>query len=222
LHEYFQKILSQIRNNRYRIRDACLSLTGILLFAGFIHHSFPLLMIAIAGVTGAGIAIGFSIRSIPIPFALGIDKLNRRILLYCLPAALLGIVLGVFARHRFELSLVPKGLTRVAMVAPLIGSAEELVFRGYMQGLIRPLGRVFSIVFAAAAHTGYKVLVILTFSGPLQFDYSFLVFWTIVGGLLFGTLRELSGSTFPAVIAHAVFDILLYGGMATTPLWVWS
>jgi len=179
-------------------------------------------MVAIAGLTGAGMAIAYSIRSISIPFALGIDKLNGRILLYCLAAVLLGIILGVLARHRFELSLFPESLSRIALVAPLVGAAEEVVFRGYMQGLIQPLGRGFSIVFAASAHTAYKVLVILTLSGPLQFDYPFLVYWTIAGGLLFGTLRELSGSTFPAMIAHAVFDILLYGGMATAPFWVWS
>lgn len=212
----------EIWKNRYRIRYAFLSLAGILLFAGFIHRTFPLLIIALAGITGAGIAIGYSIRSVPFPVALGIDRLNGRILLYCLLAALFGIILGVLARHRFELTLVPEGLSRVALVAPLVGAVEELVFRGYMQGLIRPLGRVFSIVFAASAHTGYKVLVILSLSGPLQFDYSFLVYWTIAGGVLFGTLRELSGSTFPPVIAHAVFDILLYGGMATAPVWVWS
>jgi membrane protease YdiL (CAAX protease family) len=222
LEEYFQNILSLIRKNRCRIRDAFLSLVGILLFAGFIHQDFPLLIIAIAGVAGAGIAIGYSIRNIPFLFALGIDKLNGRILLYCLTAILLGIILGVLARNRFELSLVPEGLSRVALVAPLVGAVEELIFRGYMQGLIRPLGRGFSIVIAAAAHTGYKVLVILSLSGPFHFDYSFLVYWTIAGGVLFGTLRELSGSTFPPLIAHAVFDILLYGGMAAAPVWVWS
>ena len=179
-------------------------------------------MIAIAGLAGAGIAIGYSTRRIPFLFALGINKLNGKILLYCLIAALLGIILAVLARHRFELSLVPAGLSRVALVAPLVGAFEEVVFRGYMQGLIRPIGRSFSVVFAALAHTGYKVLLILSLSGPLQFDYSFLVYWTIAGGLLFGTLRELSGSTFPPLTAHAVFDILMYGGMASAPAWVWS
>ena len=60
--------------------------------------------------------------------------------------------LGVLARHRFELSLFPESLSRIALVAPLVGAAEEVVFRGYMQGLIQPLGRGFSIVFAASAH----------------------------------------------------------------------
>ncbi|MCK5693629.1 MAG: CPBP family intramembrane metalloprotease, partial [Bacteroidales bacterium] len=54
------------------------------------------------------------------------------------------------------------------------------------------------------------------------FDFFYLIFWTFLGGLLIGTLRELSGSTIPPVIAHAVFDIILYGGLAIAPVWVWS
>ncbi len=62
----------------------------------------------------------------------------------------------------------------------------------------------------------------MTLSLPLQFDLFFLVVWTLVGGLLFGLLREKSGSAFPPLIAHAMFDIVLYGGLATAPLWVWT
>jgi membrane protease YdiL (CAAX protease family) len=78
------------------------------------------------------------------------------------------------------------------------------------------------VVYASTVHTCYKLLVILSLSVPLQFDFFFLVAWTFVGGILFGSLRELSGSTLPPVIAHAVFDVVLYGGLATVPVWVWT
>ena len=217
-----QTISSKIRQYPNRIRDVSLSVAGILLFAGFIHHPFPLLLLAIGGLAGAALVIGFSIRNISILNAFGIDRLNRRILLYSLPAVLLGVVLGILTRNRFELTLIPAGFTGVAFVAPLIGSVEELVFRGYIQGHLRPVGKIFSIVYASTVHSCYKLLVILTLAIPLQFDFFFLILWTFVGGLLFGTLRELSGSTIPPVIAHAVFDIVLYGGLATVPVWVWS
>ncbi len=154
--------------------------------------------------------------------AFGIGRLNRRILLYTLPAVLLGVLLGIFTRNRFELTLIPAGFAGVVFVAPLIGAFEEVVFRGYIQGQLRPVGMIFSIVSASSVHTCYKLLVILTLAIPLQFDFFFLIFWTFVGGLLFGTLRELSGSAIPPIIAHAVFDIVLYGGLATAPVWVWS
>jgi len=154
--------------------------------------------------------------------AFGIKQLNRKLLLYVLSAIVLGVILGIITRTRFELTLLPSGFTGVAFVAPLVGATEELVFRGYIQGHLRPVGKIFSIVTTSAFHTSYKLLVILTLSIPLQFDFFFLIFWTFVGGVLFGTLRELSGNTIPPVIAHAVFDIVLYGGLASAPVWVWS
>jgi membrane protease YdiL (CAAX protease family) len=217
-----RNISPMIRQNRSRFRDAFLSLAGILLFAGFIHQPFPLLMLSAGGIAGAALVITFSIRNIPVLLAFGIDQLNRRILIYCLPAILLGISLGILTRQKYDLSLIPDGFTRFALVAPLVGGVEELIFRGYVQGLMRPMGRSLSIVYAAIAHTGYKLLLILSLPGLLQFDYFFLICWTFAGGLLFGLLREVSGSTIPPVIAHAVFDVILYGGMAIAPVWVWS
>jgi len=217
-----QSISSRIRQHPGRVRDVLLSFTGILLFAGFIHHPFPLLLLAIGGLAGTAVVIGFSTRNMTILEAFGLKWLNRKVLLYVLPAIVLGLILGMLTRSRFELTLIPAGFTGVAIVAPLVGSSEELVFRGYMQGQLRSIGKLFSILTASALHTSYKLLIILTLAIPLQFDFFYLIFWTYVGGLLLGLLRELSGSTLPPLIAHAVFDIVLYGGLASAPVWVWS
>ena len=217
-----QSISSRIKQHPVRIRDVLLSFTGVLLFAGFIHHPFPLLLLAIGGLACTAVVIGFSIRHLTVLEAFGLNRLNRKILLYVLPAIVLGLGLGILTRSRFELTLIPVGFTGVAIVAPLVGSFEELVFRGYIQGQLRAIGKIFSIITASALHTTYKLLVILTLAVPLQFDFFFLIFWTFVGGVLIGTLRELSGNTIPPVIAHAVFDIVLYGGLVSAPVWVWS
>jgi membrane protease YdiL (CAAX protease family) len=192
------------------------------LFAGFIHHPFPLTLLAIGGLAVTALVIGFSTRQLALREAFGIGQLSRRVLFYTLPAIVIGVIMGMLTRNRFELTLIPAGFTGVAFVAPLVGTVEELIFRGYIQGHLRPVGRIFSIVTASVIHTSYKLLVILTLAIPLQFDFFFLIFWTFVGGVLFGTLRDLSGSTIPPVIAHAVFDIVLYGGLASAPVWVWS
>lgn len=182
----------------------------------------PLLLLAIGGLVGTAAVIAFSTRHISILEAFGIKQLNRKILLYILPAIALGLFLGMLTRNRFELTYIPAGLTGIALVAPIIGAMEELIFRGFFQGQLRPVGRISSIISASAFHTSYKLLVILTLAIPLQFDFFFLIFWTFLAGLLIGTLRELSGSAIPPVIAHAVFDIILYGGLAIAPVWVWS
>jgi len=213
---------SMIRQNPGRIRDVLLSFLGILFFAGFIHHSFPLLLLALGGLVFTSVVNAYSIRHLTLHEAFGVRRINRKVLLYILPAIMLGLILGILTRNRFELTLIPAGFTGIALVAPVIGATEELVFRGYFQGKLRPIGRGFSILTASALHTSYKLLVILSLAAPLQFDFFFLIFWTFVAGLLIGTIRELSGSTVPPVIAHAVFDIVLYGGLASAPVWVWS
>jgi len=35
-------------------------------------------------------------------------------------------------------------------------------------------------------------------------------------------MREVSGSVIPPVIAHALFDIIVYGGASLAPVWIWS
>jgi len=213
---------SRIRQHPGRIRAVLLSFAGILIFAGYIHKTFPLLLLAIGGLGVTSVVMGYSIRNMTLSEAFAVKRLNHKVLIYIIPAIALGLILGILTRKRFELTLIPAGFTYIAFVAPLIGAMEELVFRGYFQGQLRPIGLGFSIITASALHTSYKLLVILSLAAPLQFDFFFLIFWTFVVGLLIGMLRELAKSTVPPVIAHAVFDIVLYGGLASAPIWVWS
>lgn len=215
-------ISQRIIKHPLRIRDVSISVLGILLFAGFIHQSFSLRLLAIMGLTLAGAAIAYSTRGQAIVEVFAVNRFDQKVLLYSLLAIAVGALLGMLTRNTFDISLFPVRITAVALVAPLVGAAEELIFRGYIQGHLHPIGRIFSVVYASAVHTSYKLLIILTLSVPLQFDFFFLVLWTFVGGLLFGILRELSRSTLPPMIAHAVFDVVLYGGLATAPVWVWT
>jgi membrane protease YdiL (CAAX protease family) len=195
---------------------------GIFLFAIFIHKSGPLRYIALGGVAGAAIMIGFSTRQTSLLQAIGMSKPGRSVVLYAVPAILLGLLLAVLTRHKFGLSLLPGALGSLALLSPCIGAMEEVVFRGYMQGYLLASGRVFALLYASLAHTGYKLLVILPFAESGGFDLPFLVIWTFIGGTAFGVLRDRSGSSIPPVIAHAIFDIILYGGMSAIPVWVWS
>lgn len=221
MHETTRTLSGKKKQYPAPIEHVLLSAAGILIFAGFIHQSFPLRLIAIGGLAGTALLIAFSTRYLNLQEAFGTGRLNRTILLYMLPAAFLGVILGILTRQRFELTLIPAGFAGMVVVAPLIGAVEEFVFRGYMQGQLRQHGKISSVFYTSGLHTCYKLLVILTLSIPRQFDFFFLLFWTFIGGLLFGALRECSKSTIPPMLAHAVFDIVLYGGLATAPVWVW-
>jgi membrane protease YdiL (CAAX protease family) len=217
-----QSLASKIRQQPKRIRDVSLAVLSILIFASAIHKSFPVKLIALLGLTGTALIIAFSTRKQGALELFGLDRIRKKTLFYVLPAVGLGILLGILSRNSFDISLFPARITGVALVAPMVGAVEELIFRGYIQGHLRPIGKVFSIIYASAVHTCYKLLVILSLSIPLQFDFFYLVLWTFLGGLLFGSLKELSRSSLPPVIAHAVFDVVLYGGLATFPAWVWA
>lgn len=178
--------------------------------------------IALGGLIGTAAVMAFSIREQKLLEAFGLSNTGKKALLYILPAIGLGIGLALLTRNRFDLSIFPPRVTGIALLAPLVGLVEELIFRGYMQGHLRPMGRIFSILYAATAHSSYKVLVILSLGLTLQFDFFFLAFWTFVGGLLIGILREMSGHSLPPMAAHGAFDVLMYGGLATAPVWVWA
>jgi membrane protease YdiL (CAAX protease family) len=46
--------------------------------------------------------------------------------------------------------------------------------------------------------------------------------WTFVGGVVLGLLRQISDSVVPPIVAHAVFDLLVYGALVRAPWWVWG
>lgn len=217
-----QNFPGRIRQHQGHLQYTSLALIGILVFAAFVHHKQVLFFLAIGGLTWSALMIALSIRNMPILKAFGIDRLSRKILIYCLPALVLGLLMGIFTRNSANLALFPARITRVAIIAPLVGAVEELIFRGYFQGDLRPIGRGFSIISTSVGHSAYKMLVILSLPLPLQFDIFFLIIWTFIGGVLFGLLREQSGSTIPPILAHALFDIILYGDLVTSPVWVWT
>jgi len=204
------------------IRNVSLVVAGILIFASLIHRPWPVRIIALLALSGSALVIGSATRENSLMSALGLERVNRRTLLLSICALLLGAGLAMLTRNKYELTLLPASLSYAALISPLVGVTEELVFRGFIQGHLRPIGRAFPVVYAATVHTCYKLLVILTLSASLQFDLFFLVVWTFLGGLLFGLLRHLANSVVPPAVAHAIFDIVVYGSAVTLPVWVWS
>lgn len=195
---------------------------GILLFALFIHNPWPSKIIAPGALLASGLIMGFTLRQDSILSIIGVGKPSRGIYLYMMVGLIIGAALGIYTRHHFALGLWPATLTLVAVSAPLTGAMEELVFRGYVQGKLNTINPIFAVFCAAISHTAYKLLLIYSLGRPLEFDFLFLAQWTFLGGLAFGSLRFFSKSIFPPLIAHALFDIILYGDLLTAPFWVWS
>jgi len=207
----------------YIIFDILLVLTGISVFAWFIHEKRFIFFIALGGLALASFSISFVIaRSSSVPSLFGFDRLNRRILVISLRGVVIAVFLAAIYRKIAGLSLFPGTLTLVAVISPMIGITEELVFRGYIQGRMKTFGILISIFVASAGHTLYKYLVLKSLPVNLGIDFVWLVLSTFILGLILGTFREISGSVIPAMTWHAVFDIVFYGDFTEMPVWVWS
>jgi membrane protease YdiL (CAAX protease family) len=205
-----------------RILEALLALTGICIFALFIHSESLFIVIAFLGLVLTALNISKTITDRSSFLSVfGIIPFCKKTIIYSFVGIFAGGILGLYYRQAFDHPLLPTTLTIFAVVAPLIGITEELVFRGFIQGRLRVSGSYLSVILAACGHTLYKYLVLKTMPS-LQIDFQFLVLWTLIGGLIFGTLREISKSVIPSSLAHACFDVIVYGGFSTAPIWVWS
>jgi membrane protease YdiL (CAAX protease family) len=210
-------------NGKTALVEVAGCLSGIFLFAFFIQRDSALQYFAYAGILLAAWMMSRTIRDLSTALQVfGISLSGRRILFYSLAGLVLGSLLALLSNYLREEHLFPPVITWFAALAPLIGIAEELVFRGYVQSRLAVTGSLFSIVLASAGHTCYKYLVIKTVPGDLPVNYASLVLLTFVVGVVFGILRDRSKSILPAAMAHAVFDIIIYGGQAAAPVWVWS
>jgi membrane protease YdiL (CAAX protease family) len=211
------------RNRILIIFEVFLVLFGLGIFAWFIHGGNLFFIIAVGGLLLASLIISFSVtRDRGIYLLLGSGRSVKKIFVYALSGFIVGVILAVIYRIRIGLSLIPVTLTLNAIISPLIGMTEELVFRGYVQGKLKTFGIFISIILAATAQAFYKFLVLKSLPLDVGIDFSWLFLITLLIGLIIGASRELSGSIVPAMALHAAFDIFFYGDFSEIPLWVWS
>jgi len=205
------------------IAEILLFLAGLAVFAGFIHREGLLFYIAVSGLLLSGTIISITlIRAPSAPAVLGLGRIDRKLMTWLLAGLLTGLVATAAYRFYARWPLLPGTLTLIALISPLIGMCEEFIFRGYLQGRARFFGPYFAILLAAVAHTLYKYLVVKSLGPDTGIDLSRLVFFTFVFGMIAATLRELSQHVGPAVLGHAVFDLLVYGDFTEMPVWVWG
>jgi membrane protease YdiL (CAAX protease family) len=203
--------------------SALLVTGGMCIFGLFIHAHSWRRMISFAGLALAAAVISRSAVNITsLLKLLGIVPFTRKVIHYSLAGMIFGTLLGVLYNYLKADSLFPGSLAKFALMAPLIGITEELVFRGFVQSGAASAGALLSVLMASFGHTLYKYVVIRTVPFDLQTDIPSLVLLTFLTGVVFGMMREASGSIAPPALAHALFDIIVYGGASHAPVWIWS
>jgi membrane protease YdiL (CAAX protease family) len=206
-----------------RYQDVLLVLAGIFLFALYVHERSWLVIRSFAGLLLVALSLViFLMNSDEGISVFGSLRFTPGGIGFLITGIVVGGILGLSYRHFFFDTTLPASITTFAIISPLIGITEELLFRGYLQGRIRGLNRVLAIVVAALGHTTYKCIVLRSLPDPSGIDFTFLITWTMIGGLIFGILRDLSDSIFPPALAHGCFDVIVYGGFVSAPVWVWG
>ena len=203
--------------------EALSCIFGILIFALFIQRESIFQYVAYLGLLLAAYAVSRSIHDIAsMKSVLGFVPISRKVLIYTMVGLVLGALLAILNNYSRGDSLFPSVLTGFALIAPVIGIMEELVFRGYVQTKLAHTGTVLAILIASAGHTIYKFIVIRTLPGEIAVNFTWLIVLTFIVGIVFGFIRDRSGSIYPAAMAHAIFDIIIYGGLVGAPFWVWG
>ncbi len=197
--------------------------SGILLFTFFITGKITSIPIALAGIILAIVMVGIRLESAAdLIRAFGFSRLKKGSLYFLFISILAAFILGMLYRQSLELWILPRRLFPFALMASLIGATEELVFRGYIQTRLRVIN-IFVAVFAGAlAHTCYKLVLFWSLESGALINYQGLIIWTLIGGLVFGILREASKNVIFPLICHVIFDIIVYGDRVIHPWWIWG
>jgi membrane protease YdiL (CAAX protease family) len=200
-----------------------LFVTGILLFAGLPREPGKIFSISYTGLLLTAVIIAYNIRKPrDLLTGFGLNAISRKKYHLFFAGLLTGVLFAAIYRRYLDLPIIPAKLTYFAFTAAAIGFTEELLFRGFLQTRLRKINVFWSVVLATTAHTAYKVLLFAALRPVFEVNLLFLLFWTFICGLVFGILKERSGSTFTPAAGHIAFDILVYGDRALIPWWIWA
>jgi membrane protease YdiL (CAAX protease family) len=191
---------------------------ALIVFSYFIRFDFPLKLVSLCALVSAAFLLSRQLQNLP-----DLWKITGKsgFFLFSLVGIVCGILLAMLYRWHLGISLIPASVHSFVIVASLTGAVEELVFRGFLQEQVRNINGTFSVLFSTISHTGYKCCLFLAPVNAAFIDIPNLALWTFLFGLLFGTIRHLSKSIIPSLLAHTLFDILVYAEFVKAPWWVW-
>lgn len=197
---------------------------GLFLFALHIHYRDWRISFAIGGFLLAALSIVHFIFAHPssAASAFGFAPFSKKVPVFLLLGCAIGVAFGILYRFYYAQSVFPNTFYRFACVACLVGATEELIYRGFVQGVMRPAGKSGAVILASLFHTTYKCALFTAFPLPEGINLYFLAVATFFSGIVLGGLRQCSGSVFPAMAAHAFFDLIVYGDYFHAPWWIWS
>ena len=143
---------------------------------------------------------------------------SRKVLMLSI---LLSVALAAWYRISEQMTLFPFSIHWFVLLSVLIGATEELIFRGVLQGEASRWHATGAVYLSALAFGGYKALLFILPAPENETNVFNLFIITFLAGILLGYARKNSGSIWPCLVAHGIFDLLVYMETAKPPWWVW-
>ena len=195
---------------------------GLMCFSYFIQYDFPFRIIAFLALMVAAFIINRNITSVNNLKKIFGEKITfKKFLLLLIAGIFAGTILAIPYRNYHQLNLLPHTFRNFIMLAALIGCVEEIIYRGFLQEMVKEINGWFSIAFSTVSHTGYKFFLFLAPVITESVDLRIIFFWTLGIGFLFGVLRHFIKSIWLPLSTHVVFDILSYAEFVQSPWWIW-
>lgn len=211
------------RRTKKAVFDTIVCSIEILIFGYFINYPFPYKIIAFIPLIMVAFVISRHVNSPMTSFQLLFrNTLTLRTGVYIIIGFQLGLAAAMYYRGSSGIPIFPDFFKPFAFVAASIGIMEELFFRGFIQTQMTRLHTNFALFFAALAHTAYKASLFLSPAADQPHDNIILfIGYSFAAYIILGILKNKSKSLLPAIIAHAIFDLVVYAEVVHAPWWVW-
>ena len=134
---------------------------------------------------------------------------------------IISVFLALWYRYSEHMPILPASAEWFVVISILIGATEELIFRGVVQGEASRWNTTGAVYLSALAFGGYKSLLFVLPATENHTNILNLFILTFLAGILLGYARKKSGSILPCLVAHGIFDLLVYMETAEPPWWVW-
>ncbi len=214
-------IILNAKTNLHTFINLLLFVAGILLFARFIHTTNAARFLALAALLLPCMALYRHTLVADKPLEILHSPNQPYFRATLLAGLLLGASFAVYYRITIGASPIPDSVSLFAPVAILIGLAEEFAFRGAAFSLVKKWPAYLTIPLTAFLHAAYKATLFLDPGLPYAIDTWFLFNTTFFAGLVIGFLRYAGGSVIPPMVAHGLWDAIVYGDSPAAPWWVW-
>lgn len=220
--EHLEQTKPISRRTKKAMLDAVVCSAEIMAFAYLITYPFPLKAVAFIPLAMVAFIISRDIESPMVTFkSLFSSIFSLKTIVYVVIGLELGIGAAIYYRSSLGMPILPAVIRPFVFAAISVAIIEEFFFRGFIQGQISKINTDFAVVFAALAHSSYKVCLFLSPAARPQEHIVEFFIWSFAAYIVLGFLKHYSKSMIPVITMHAIFDLVVYAEILQAPWWVW-